>query len=118
MMTASRAEIERRVQASIQTCRKGGRKVTHQRMKIFQELAASTAHPDAETVFQAVSKRVPTISRDTVYRTLSTIEAEGLIRKVEPVFASIRYDANLDRHHHFICTRCNHSHNERSEYYE
>jgi Fur family peroxide stress response transcriptional regulator len=75
-------------------------------MEIFRELAASAAHPDAETVFQAVSQRVPSISRDTVYRTLATLEAEGLVRKVEPLFESARYDANLDRHHHFVCTVC------------
>jgi len=105
-MTASRVESERRVQAFVRTCRQQGLKITHQRMEIFRELAASAAHPDAETVFQAVSQRVPSISRDTVYRTLATLEAEGLVRKVEPLFESARYDANLDRHHHFVCTVC------------
>jgi len=105
-MTVSKAEIDRRVRVFVQTCRQRGMKVTHQRMEIFHELAASVAHPDAEAVFQAVNKRVSSISRDTVYRTLSTLEAEGLVRKVEPLFESARYDANLDRHHHFICTVC------------
>jgi Fur family peroxide stress response transcriptional regulator len=105
-MTMSKTEIDRRVEAFVRTCRLRGMKVTHQRMEIFHELAASTAHPDAETVFQAVSRRVPSISRDTVYRTLSILEAEGLVRKVEPLFESARYDANLDRHHHFVCTVC------------
>ena len=70
------------------------------------ELAASAEHPDAETLYQRVSSRVPSVSRDTVYRTLSMLEAEGLIRKVEPLFERARYDANLDRHHHFVCTEC------------
>jgi Fur family peroxide stress response transcriptional regulator len=105
-MTVSKAEIDRRVRAFVQTFRHRGMKVTHQRIEIFNELAASPAHPDAEAVFQAVNKRVPSISRDTVYRTLSTLEDEGLVRKVEPLFGSTRYDANLDRHHHFICTVC------------
>jgi len=105
-MTVAKAEIDRRVQVFIQTCRNRGMKVTHQRMEIFRELAASAEHPDAETVYQRVSERVPSISRDTVYRTLSTLETEGLVRKVEPLFDSARYDANLDRHHHFICTEC------------
>lgn len=105
-MTVSKTQIDRRVQAFVQTCRQRGMKITHQRMEIFHELAASTAHPDAEAVFQAVSKRVPSISRDTVYRTLSTLEAEGLVRKVQPLVESARYDANLDRHHHFTCTVC------------
>ena len=49
---------------------------------------------------------MPSISRDTVYRTLATLEAEGLVRKVEPLVRERRYDANLDRHHHFVCTVC------------
>jgi len=114
-MAKSGTEIDRRVQAFIQTCRRQGLKVTHQRMEIFRELASSQTHPDAETVFQAVAGRVPSISRDTVYRTLSTLEAEGLIRKVEPVFESVRYDANLDRHHHFICMACGAIHDFYSE---
>lgn len=105
-MTVSKAEIDHRIQVFIQTCRKRGMKVTHQRIGIFRELAASTEHPDAETIYQRVSERVPSISRDTVYRTLSTLETEGLVRKVEPLFESARYDANLDRHHHFVCAVC------------
>jgi Fur family peroxide stress response transcriptional regulator len=105
-MTVSKAEVERRVQAFVQTCRRRGMKVTHQRMEIFRELAASMEHPDAETVYQAVGGRVSSISRDTVYRTLATLEVEGLIRKVSPLVEKARYDANPDRHHHFICTLC------------
>jgi Fur family peroxide stress response transcriptional regulator len=105
-MTVSQAEVERRVQAFIQTCRRQGMKITHQRREVFRELAASIEHPDAETVYQSVCKRVPSISRDTVYRTLATLEVEGLIRKVSPLVEKARYDANPDRHHHFICTVC------------
>lgn len=105
-MAVPEAEIDRRVQAFVQICRQKGMKVTHQRMEVFREVAASVEHPDAETVYEAVHARTPSISRDTVYRTLSTLLAEGLVRKVAPLSGSIRYDANLDRHHHFICTKC------------
>ena len=105
-MAVSKVEIDRRVQAFVRTCRQRGMKVTHQRMEIFRELAASAEHPDAERIYQKVCKRVPSLSRDTIYRTLSTLETEGLIRKVEPVIERRRYDANLDRHHHFVCTVC------------
>jgi Fur family peroxide stress response transcriptional regulator len=105
-MTVPKAEVERRLQAFVQMCRRRGMKVTHQRREIFGELAASMEHPDAETVYRAVCRRVPSISRDTVYRTLATLEVEGLIRKVSPLVERARYDANSDRHHHFICTVC------------
>lgn len=105
-MAMSKAEIDRRVQGFVRTCRQRGMKVTHQRMEIFRDLAASAEHPDAETVYRGVRKRVPSISRDTVYRTLSTLETEGFIRKAEALVERVRYDANPDRHHHFICTVC------------
>jgi len=105
-MRVSQAEIDRRVETFVRTCRLRDMKVTHQRMEIFRELATSVEHPDAETIYRNVSERVPSISRDTVYRTLSTLETEGLIRKVEPLFERARYDANLDHHHHFVCSAC------------
>jgi len=53
-----------------------------------------------------VRTRVPTISLDTVYRTLRALESMGLIRRMEFLGGPARYDTNLERHHHFICTRC------------
>ena len=44
---------------------RAGMKVTHQRTEIFREVAGSDEHPDAETVYQRVRKRVTGISRDT-----------------------------------------------------
>jgi Fur family transcriptional regulator, peroxide stress response regulator len=105
-MTVSKAEIGRRTKAFLHACRQRGLKVTHQRMEIFGELAAGAEHPDAESLYQRVRRRVPAISRDTVYRTLSMLESHGLVHKVEPLFERARYDANLDRHHHFVCTVC------------
>lgn len=81
-------------------------KLTHQRLEIFRELATASNHPDAESVYKTVRERMPTISRDTVYRTLATLETAGLIRKVEPLVQSARYDPNMQQHHHFICTKC------------
>ena len=50
--------------------------------------------------------RVPTISLDTVYRTVATLADLGLVRRVALTPGPARYDANTTRHHHFVCTRC------------
>ena len=105
-MGVSKTEIERRMQRFAQTCQANGLKATHQRMEVFRELAGAEDHPDAETIYQSVSRRVPAISRDTVYRTLATLEEHGLVRKAEILSSRGRYDANMDRHHHFVCTEC------------
>jgi Fur family peroxide stress response transcriptional regulator len=105
-MAVSKAKIERRIERFVDTCRQHGMKVTHQRMEVFRELAGTEEHPDAEAIYQSVRRRVPAISRDTVYRTLASLEEQGLVRKAEILFSKARYDANTDRHHHFVCTEC------------
>lgn len=109
-MAVSKAEIERRMQYFAETCRAGGLKTTHQRMEVFRELAGAETHPDAETIYQNVRRRVPAISLDTVYRTLATLEEQGLVHKAEIVSGRGRYDANMKHHHHFICTACGRVH--------
>jgi Fur family peroxide stress response transcriptional regulator len=105
-MAVGKAEIGRRVQRFEDVCRRRGLKLTYQRAEIFRELAGSDEHPDAETVYRRVHRRIPAISLDTVYRTLGLLEGQGLVCKAEVLAGPARYDANVDRHHHFICTRC------------
>jgi Fur family transcriptional regulator, peroxide stress response regulator len=105
-MIVPKQEIEQRMARFNEACRKSGAKQTHQRLEIFHEVAQSGDHPDAETVFKGVRKRMPTISLDTVYRTLWWLKDLGLIKTLGPQRERTRFDANLGRHHHFICTRC------------
>ena len=81
-------------------------KLTHQRLEIFREIAGSTEHPDAETVFRGVRARVPTVSIDTVYRTLWLLDGLGLVTTLGPHRESVRFDPNLEHHHHYVCLRC------------
>lgn len=105
-MVVSKAEIEQRMERFVRTCRSKGMKVTHQRMEVFRELAGTEDHPDAESIYQSVNQRVPALSRDTVYRTLASLAEYGIVRKAEVLAGKARYDANTDRHHHFVCTEC------------
>jgi len=49
---------------------------------------------------------MPTLSQDTVYRTLSFIEDEGFISRVEVLSDKARFDANMENHYHLICMDC------------
>ncbi|MBK7702184.1 MAG: transcriptional repressor [bacterium] len=86
--------------------RAAGVKLTHQRLEIFREVASSLEHPDAEFVFRAVQTRLPTVSLDTVYRTLWLLHDLGLVSTLGPRRGSVRFDANLEPHHHYVCVRC------------
>ena len=57
-------------------------------------------------MFRAVRGRLPSVSLDTVYRTLWLLNDLGLVASLGPRREGIRFDANLDRHHHFLCERC------------
>lgn len=86
--------------------RAAGVKVTHQRLEVFREVAGVQDHPDVETVFQGVRQRLPTISLDTVYRTLALFTELGLLATLGSPRDRYRFDANLQPHHHFVCIRC------------
>ena len=90
----------------LETCRKTGLRATHQRAEIFQELAQTDEHPDVETLYRRVRRRLPTMSLDTVYRTLGLLEKKGVISRINSLRDRSRFDANADPHNHFICRTC------------
>jgi Fur family peroxide stress response transcriptional regulator len=102
----SKKDLEQRMARFEEVCGKSGAKLTHQRMEIFREVAQTGGHPDVEKVFEGVRTRMPTISMDTVYRTLWWLKDLGLITVLGPPRERARFDANLSRHHHFVCTQC------------
>lgn len=105
-MKLAQEQVEKRVADFAAICRRQGIKATHQRMEILRELASTGEHPDAETIYTRVRKRIPAISLDTVYRTLRMLEEKGVIARVPSMQDRARFDANMDRHHHFVCDRC------------
>jgi Fur family peroxide stress response transcriptional regulator len=100
------AELARQVERFQDACRAAGVKLTHQRLEIFREVVTSHEHPDADAVYRAVRQRMPTVSLDTVYRTLALLHELGFLSTLGSHRESVRYDANLTPHHHFVCVRC------------
>jgi Fur family transcriptional regulator, peroxide stress response regulator len=82
-----------------------GVKLTHQRMIIFQKVAESEDHPNAESVYKAVRKKLPMVSLDTVYRTLWMLQDLDLIKNLGGK-DRVRFDGNMKPHHHFLCNKC------------
>ena len=88
-------------------CKCKGMRVTPQRIEIYKAIAQSKEHPDAETVYELVKKNMPSISVDTVYRTLASLEELNVVFRVDNQLPKARFDADKRPHHHFICTKCN-----------
>ncbi|OFX17008.1 MAG: transcriptional repressor [Armatimonadetes bacterium RBG_16_58_9] len=105
-MEPGQDELERRMHHLKEGLKQAGVKLTHQRLEICREIASASNHPDAEAVFKGVRERVPTISLDTVYRTLWTLLDLGLIDTLGIPRERMRFDGNIAPHHHFVCTKC------------
>jgi Fur family peroxide stress response transcriptional regulator len=105
-MKVETQELKSRMHRFEEAFKQAGLKRTHQRMEIFREVAGSGDHPDVEKIYRTVRRRIPTVSLDTVYRTLWLFLDLGLITTLGPTRERTRFDANVKSHHHFICSRC------------
>lgn len=79
---------------------------TAQRYAVLEFLASHAVHATAEEIFHAVNRNDPRASRATVYNNLRSLAKAGLVREVMSEGKAARFDANLCRHHHFICEHC------------
>lgn len=105
MQTLQPTGIKERIDGFKKLCRQCALRVTNQRIEIFRALAESKEHPSVEKVFQNVRKKMPNISLDTVYRTLSSMEEAGVVFRVG-LSNKARFDADLTPHYHFVCMEC------------
>jgi Fur family peroxide stress response transcriptional regulator len=105
-MEIGKTEIERRLERFKEVARRVGVKFTPQRLEIFRAVASSVEHPSAEAVYMAVRANMPTVSLDTVYRTLWLLTDLGLLNTLGQRQDSVRFDANLAQHHHYRCVKC------------
>lgn len=105
-MKIKKEEVEQRMKHFETVCRDEGIKLTQQHIEIFSEIAQTGSHPDVDQVFQRVRDRIPTVSLDTVYRTLWLLNDLGLVATLGASRERTRFDSNLNRHHHFVCGKC------------
>jgi len=83
-----------------------GLRCTPQRYVVLDYLVRHPVHASADEIFRAVNRADPRASRATVYNSLHALAEAGLVRQVHLEGKSVRFDANIDRHHHFVCERC------------
>lgn len=101
-----RADIDRKVDELIERCRARGMNVTPQRMAIYRALLEADDHPSPETLYRRVRPGMPSMSLATIYKALDALVGLGLAQEVSATGDVKRYDANMSRHHHLLCTGC------------
>jgi Fur family ferric uptake transcriptional regulator len=54
-----------------------------------------------------VRDQIGTISRQSVYDTLTLLTERGVLRRIEPAGSPARFEDRVgDNHHHLVCRRC------------
>ena len=87
-------------------CREHGLAATHQRRVIYETVMSLDGHPSPELIYDAVRKKIPSISLATVYKNVRTFLESGMLREVSMHHGSIRVEPNECEHYHLVCTRC------------
>ena len=99
-------EVESALGRLTEACRERGLPMTVQRRAVLEALAPRHDHPSADHLFEAVSRRLPGISRTTVYRVLETLVELGLASRISHPGGGARFELRRGRHHHLHCIRC------------
>lgn len=83
-----------------------GIQASYTRIRIYEVLKLSKVHLSAEDIYLELIENIPTLSRTTVYNTLSLFAKKGVISEVPVYGKALKYDANNKAHGYFKCRIC------------
>ena len=79
---------------------------TPQRLAVLASLIGRKDHPSVDKVFADLRKKLPTLSKTTVYSTMRLLAEKGLILTFHGDGDEVRYDGCTEFHAHFRCRVC------------
>lgn len=82
--------------------RADGVRITRQRAALLRVLADSDDHPDANELHRRAREIEDTVSLATVYRTLSALEAQGVVQRLAFEGEPARFETTDAPHHDHI----------------
>ena len=80
-------------------------KSTHQRLTILQHVD-QFGHVDIDTLYEAILKKYPTISKATLYRNINDLLSFHIIEEVKLPNHKQQYEIKKVPHVHLLCTAC------------
>ena len=79
---------------------------SRQRSRILELLRSTASHPTADWLYEQLKNEFPRLSLGTVYRNLSLLAEQGLVKKIRFGSTFDRFEANIQPHYHLICESC------------
>lgn len=79
---------------------------TIQKKLVHDAVLEMKRHVTADEVYEYIKEEHPSIGKATIYRNLSILADEGLIRRVEIPNGPDCFDFTLKRHFHMRCIKC------------
>ena len=80
--------------------------VTPQRIAIYRALLEANDHPNPEAIYTRVRSTMPSLSPGYDLQDARRAGGTRAGQRAAATGNSRRYDANIDLHHHLVCTRC------------
>ncbi len=80
-----------------------GLKCTPTRLDIVKIFLKNHKPISADYIFNKLRENV---DEATVYRTLSSFEKSGILKRVDLRTGSVHFELNNDHHHHIVCVKC------------
>ena len=77
-----------------------------QRVLVLDYLRSVHSHPSADTIYRALLRDNPGLSRTTVYNTLELFAQKGLALSLDFGEGYQRFDGEVKPHTHFKCEKC------------
>ena len=84
--------------------KKVGLKITPARQHILEAFSADCKPVNAEYIHERLKGK--DINLVTIYRTLTSLEKVGILKRVDLRKGSVYYELADHHHHHVVCTEC------------
>ena len=83
-----------------------GIKPSIQRIAIMDYLLTHKDHPSIDSIYVALNKKIPTLSKTTVYNTLKLFVENGAAQMLTIEEKNTCFDSETMLHSHFLCKKC------------
>jgi len=98
--------MKKTLKEKLEVLKQKGHFLTSSRLMVLDYLLESKSHPTADEIYNALKKKLPSLSKATVYNTLKLFTELGVAREIKVEREKSRFEARTDPHVHFTCVKC------------